>query len=118
MMKFLSTLVIALPVLAGCASAPPPTARMASAESSVRAARELGANNVPKAQLHLKLANEEITKAKSLSNDGENERADGMLQRATADAELALALARQESSQTVAEQAVKEEQNVKATPAP
>lgn len=118
MMKLLSTLVIALPVLAGCASAPPPTAKMASAESSVRTARELGAEGVPTAKLQLKLADEEIAKAKALVKEDENELADTMLQRAMVDAELALALSRKQSAQALAEQVIKDEQDLKAAPAP
>jgi hypothetical protein len=68
----------------GCASAPAPTEQLASAEASVRAAHELGADSVPRAQLHLKLA-----------QDGEQERATLVLTRARADAELALALTRE-----------------------
>jgi len=79
----------------GCASAPPPTEQLASAEASMRAARELGAQAVPRAQLHLRLAQEQVTQARKLANDGENERAASLLDRARADAELALALSRE-----------------------
>jgi len=82
-------------VTAGCASAPPPTERLASAEAAVRAAREVGAERVPTAELQVKLADEEIQKARALAKAGENERAESMLQRASSDAELALALARE-----------------------
>jgi hypothetical protein len=50
---------------------------------------------VPQASLELRLSEEQITKAKELMANGENERADLLLQRAQADAELALALARE-----------------------
>jgi pyridoxal biosynthesis lyase PdxS len=117
MAKFISILVVAVPFVAACASAPPPTERMASAESAVRAARELGAERVPTAQLHVKLADEEIQKAKALSKDDENGRADTMLQRASADAELALALAREEGSRSEAVRALKEAHDLKTNPA-
>ena len=81
----------------GCASAPPPTEQLASAEASMRAARELGAQAVPRAQLHLRLAQEQVTQARKLAEDGENERAASLLDRARADAELALALSREET---------------------
>jgi hypothetical protein len=79
----------------GCASAPAPTEQLASAEASVRAAHELGADSVPRAQLHLKLAQEQVTQARKLAQDGEQERATLVLTRARADAELALALTRE-----------------------
>jgi len=69
---------------------------MASAEASLRAAHEVGADRVPEAQLHVKLAEEQITKAKKLISSGDNRRADLMLQRANSDAELGIALAREE----------------------
>ena len=77
----------------GCASAPPPTERLATAKAGVRSAHELGAGNVPQAALHVKLAEEEIQLANKLVADGENERAEAVLQRAAADAEVAVALA-------------------------
>jgi len=80
----------------GCASSPAPTTdRMASATSAVRSARELGASSVPDAALHVKLAEEQIQKANKLVEEGENERADVLLQRAAADAEVAVALTRE-----------------------
>jgi hypothetical protein len=79
----------------GCASAPPPTEQLASAEASLRAAREIGAAQVPRAELHLRLAQEQLTKARTLSKDGDNEEAARLMDRAHADAELALALARE-----------------------
>ncbi|MDQ2645746.1 MAG: DUF4398 domain-containing protein [Myxococcota bacterium] len=54
-----------------------------------------GANDEPKAALHLKLAREELTKAQNMIGDGENEDAARMVARAQADADLALALAKQ-----------------------
>jgi len=106
------SLTLAIPFMAVCVPAPPPTERMALAASAVRTAREVGAERVPTAQLHVRLAEEEIQKAASLSNDGENERADTMLQRASADAELALALAREEGTRSDAERGVKQVQDL------
>lgn len=83
----------------GCASAPPPTNQLASAEASMRAARELGAAQVPRAELHLRLAQEQVTKARKLAEDGDNAEAARLLDRAHADAELALALSREATVQ-------------------
>jgi len=81
-----------------CAGAPQPTERLAGAQAAVRAAKEVGADNVPQAQLHTKLAEEQVIQANKLIEEGENERAEMVLRRATADAELAVALAREAES--------------------
>ncbi len=81
-----------------CASFPPPAQHMADAESAQRSALELGAANQPAAQLHVKLAEEQMTKAKTLISDGDNKEADSLLIRSKADSELALALAREQSA--------------------
>ena len=83
----------------GCGSSfPAPTQPLADAEAADRSAQELGANNVPAAQLHLKLAQEQTTNARKLMKDGENKRAEAMLLRAKADAELALSLAKEQKA--------------------
>jgi hypothetical protein len=84
----------ALPVL-GCASYPAPTDHLANSYASIRAAQEVGAATIPQAALHLRLAQEEQAKAKSLSDDGKNQEADFMTMRANSDAELAMAMARE-----------------------
>jgi hypothetical protein len=85
---------IAASLAAGCASHPPPTDHLANAIAATRGAKEAGAPHVPQAALQLKLAEEQIAKARALIADGENERADFMALRATNDAELAVAIAR------------------------
>jgi hypothetical protein len=82
-----------------CGGAPKPEARMASSEGAIRGAREAGADNVPQATLYLKLAEEQRAKALDLVKDGENHRAAFMLARSEADAELAVALARQSAAE-------------------
>lgn len=89
----------AVVVAVGCGgSYPAPTQPLADAEAADRSAQELGANNVPAAQLHLKLAQEQTTSARKLMKDGENKRAETMLLRAKADAELALSLAKEQKA--------------------
>jgi hypothetical protein len=92
--------------LVGCGSYPAPTERVASAEAAIRGAQEVGANNVPQAALSVKLAQEEVQKAKQLMQDGDNRRAELILMRAQADAELSLAQAREAQAKTEAQQAV------------
>lgn len=92
--------------LAGCGSSlPPPSDRLASAEAASRSARELGADKEPKAALHLKLAQEQIDQAKKLMGDGDNKRADLVLQRASSDAELAVMLAKENAASSEATKA-------------
>jgi len=99
MHKSILSLGIALPFIWACgASFPPPTQRMADAQSAERSAREVGANNAPAAQLSLKLAQDQITQAQTAMNNGDNQRADALLIRAKADGELALAQARERAA--------------------
>ena len=80
---------------AACASFAPPTDTLAASQASMRGAEELGANNVPQAALQLQLAQEELAAAQKLMADGDNERAHYMALRAGNDAELAIALTRE-----------------------
>jgi hypothetical protein len=95
-MRTLKTTVVIGATLFGlaCGGAAVPTEKLTDAEASIRAAKEVGGSSVPQAELHLKLAQEQVELARKLSADGENERAAHVLLRAKADADLALALAR------------------------
>jgi hypothetical protein len=95
-------------------SIPPPADRLASAEAAARSARELGADREPKAQLHLRLAGEQIEQAKKLMADGDNKRADLILQRANADAELSVWLAKENNAKGDAEKAQDRLKNIKS----
>ncbi len=108
--------VVATPLLVACgATFPPPTQRMADAESAERSATELGANQEPKAKLSLKLAHDQIAMAKTAMADEENERADSLLIRAKADAELAIAQARAKDARIDTQEAVEDSADQKAT---
>lgn len=82
-----------------CGGAALPTDKLTAAESSMRAAEEVGAKSVPRAELHLKLAQEQVEQAKKLADDGDGDRAAQVLTRARADADLAIALAREAAMQ-------------------
>ena len=100
MRKINFTLVAGFVILGmGCAGASLPAQQIASAEASVRAARELGASGVPRAELHLRLAQEELKQAQKSADDGDAQHGKMLLERARADAELALALARQHAAE-------------------
>jgi hypothetical protein len=91
--------VVPVIFLAACASFPPPTQRMADAESAHRTALELGAASQPAAELHVKLAEEQMATAKARMSSGDNKEADSLLIRSKADSELAVALAREQGAQ-------------------
>lgn len=106
--NILLPLVAAIPLwlLACGGSFPPPTQRLADAQSAERSAREVGANRVPAAQLSLKLSQEQIALAQKAMEDKDNERADALLIRAKMDAEVAIALAREEGAKSEHQEAV------------
>ena len=89
----LSILVLAV---GGCASVVIPPDNLEREQASMRAAKEVGADAIPDAKLHLQLAEDETATAKKLAADGDD-RANLMLSRAEADAELAVAMAREVS---------------------
>ncbi len=90
--------------IVGCASSPP--LRTESSTSGIRAAEEVGAAKVPRAALHLQLAKEELDRAKKFGADGDKEQGSSMLLRAQADAELAVALSREDAEKSEAQSAM------------
>jgi hypothetical protein len=116
-MKMSNTfLALAGPLLWGCgATFPPPTQRLADAQSAERSASELGASAEPAAKLSLKLAQEQIAAAKGAMTEGDNARADALLVRARADAELAIAQARGKNAKIEADKAAADSAAQRAT---
>ena len=104
-------LVIALVLAAlgaGCGTAAVPVSgSLTQAQAAIRAAEEVGARSVPKAALHLKMAQDQLQTAKGLLADGEEEEASVVLARAEIDAELALALAKDANLRAQANEAMK-----------
>jgi hypothetical protein len=96
--------VVAVSVACG-ATFPVPTQHLADAESAQQSAIAVGAANVPAAQLHVKLAEEQMAQAKAHIANGDNKEADSLLIRSKADAELALALAREQGASVDAQNA-------------
>jgi len=107
MIKRIMTLAMFV-ALARCASTPVFTEKLASTEAPIRAAEELGASRVPQAALQLKLAQDEMEVAKQFLKDGNKQRADWLLLRAQADAELAVALAKEAPLQAEARNATEQ----------
>jgi hypothetical protein len=83
-----------------------PHDQLVSSQASIRAAEEVGANSNPTAQLHLRFARDQVAKARTLIADDENEEAKLVLQRAQADADLAIAITKEASVRAQAEQAL------------
>ncbi len=102
-------------LLVACASFPVPTQRMADAESAHRSAIELGAGSQPAAELHVKLAEEQMAQAKAKISDGDNRMADSLLIRSKADSELALALAKEQGAKVDTQRAVDQTKATDAT---
>lgn len=89
----------------GCGAASLPADRVAAPRESIRAAEELGADKVPRASLHLKLARDQIATADAFLKDGDEARASWILLRAEADAELAVAYAKEDKTKAEAREA-------------
>ena len=107
MRRLLSALfALALPTLSvACGSSfPQPNDQFAAAQKDVGRAQEGGAQGVPEAKLHLQLANESLAKAKELM-DKDNKRAASLISRASAEAELALALTKATDAKADAQEA-------------
>jgi hypothetical protein len=86
----------------GCGGAAFPLDKLTDAKSTVRAAQEAGAQSDPQAELHLKMANDELAASQKALNDKDNDRARWLLNQAQADADLALAQARGASDKAAA----------------
>jgi hypothetical protein len=101
-------------VLFGCGGAPSPVEQFAKSQAAIRAAEEAGAERLdPQAQLHLKLAREQLEKGKALMDDDDNEKADRLLRKSESDAELAREIARREQAREEAEAAKKNLSTIK-----
>ena len=105
--------VSVLTLCASCASFAPPNQRLVDSEASIARAHEAGAKDVPKAALHLKLAEEQTDKARDLMKEADNQRADWLLMQAQVDADYAAELARNQRATDQAEQAKKQVETTK-----
>lgn len=101
MIRDLSLACCAVGLLA-CGGSQLPPARMADTQASISAATAVGAEQHPSAALHLKMARDQLQEAKGLVDRGKDDQAKLVLDRANADAELALIITREaEASQRV-----------------
>ena len=110
--RALPLLVAAALLAGGCAGANFNQQRMVDTQATVAAVEELDEEEDPEVSLHLKYAKDQIAAARRLLDEGEDEEANRMLERAHADAQLALAMARTERSRKEAREAWAEVEEV------
>ncbi|MBC8072526.1 MAG: DUF4398 domain-containing protein [Deltaproteobacteria bacterium] len=92
-----SHLIVALAlVVPACASKTLPQQQLMDTQGAITSAEELGGDENPDAKLHLQYAREQLESAKKRMDDGDKDEAKRLLERAHADADLALTLARTE----------------------
>ena len=101
--------------LGACASSPVPADKLAQSQAAVRSAQEVGADRIPPAAVHLKVANDQLELARKQIQDGDTKRAEYTLLRAEADAEAAIALSREATARAEAQKALQEVQQLKNT---
>jgi len=90
--------------------------KVAAPAIAIRSAEEIGADKVPQAALYLQLAKEQSENARQvMAGGGDKERAESLLARAEVDAELARALARQDSTRSEAQRAIDKVKTLKQT---
>jgi hypothetical protein len=92
-------------LIVGCGSGPA-VIDEESSTSSIRAAEEVGASDISSASLYLQLAKEELVKAQTFAENGDKEKAESMLLRASVDGELAIALSRSDTDKKEAMDAI------------
>lgn len=112
-----SILLLAL-MVGGCANKQLSQTKVADTEAAMRSAEEIGAANEPQASLHLRYAQDQLKHARRLMDDGDEKEAHRMLDRAQADAQLALALARTERDRAQAKAAWAEVDELRKQSAP
>ncbi len=102
-------------MLLGCATVRPPPLSYDRPQATLREAQALGADQVPTARAHLKGAADSLELARKMENLGDR-RAALTLERAQADADLALALAKEASVRRLTLRAASEVSALKGEP--
>lgn len=96
--RFLLAALAAAICSGGCAASNYNQQRLVDTQATVAAVEELDEAEDPEVSLHLKYARDQLAAARRLVDEGEGDEANRMLERAHADAQLALAMARTERS--------------------
>jgi hypothetical protein len=94
MVRITSTCLVATFIVA-CGGSSLPPAKAADTQASISAAAAVGAEQNPQAALHLKMARDQLAEAQGLIDSGKNDEARLVLERADADAEVALIITRE-----------------------
>jgi len=94
MVRLSASILFTTCVLA-CGGSSLPPAKVADTQSSISAAAAVGADQNPQAALHLKMARDQLSEAQGLIDSGKNDEARLVLERANADAEVALMITRE-----------------------
>jgi len=94
MNRLLSSALFAV-LVAACGGSSLPPAKVAETQSSISAATAVGADQNPQAALHLKMARDQLAQAQGLIDDNKGDEARLVLERADADAEVALMITRE-----------------------
>jgi len=96
MKRFVSTALMTLSVaVAACGGSSLPPAKAADTQASISAAAAIGADQNPQAALHLKMARDQLKQAQDLISRDQGDQAKLVLDRANADAEVALIITRE-----------------------
>jgi len=91
----IASIALLTTLLVGCGGSSLPPAKVADTQSSISAAEAIGAEQNPQAALHLKMARDQLKQAQGLLDDGKDEDARLVLERANADAEVATMITRE-----------------------
>ncbi|HXK16581.1 MAG TPA: DUF4398 domain-containing protein [Polyangiaceae bacterium] len=94
-MKRLASSVLLSVCVVACGGSSLPPAKAANTQASISAAAAVGADQNPQAALHLKMARDQLAEAQGLIDSGKNDEARLVLERADADAEVALIITRE-----------------------
>lgn len=101
-------------LMPACATAVLPQQQLADTQAAIASTETLGGASDPDAKLHLQYAREQMERAKRMMAEGDDDEALRMLDRASADAELALALAKTEQMRKRSEEAKAELDKLKS----
>ncbi len=110
----LSCFILGAALLAGgCASKQLPQQQLLDTNAAIDTAKEVDDGQTAAVDLHIKLAQDQLEIARKMLDEGEEERAKRMLDRAQADAEVALAKARAAENKAAATEAWSEISDLK-----
>jgi hypothetical protein len=104
-MSLLGRALIVSGCLMACSTSHPLPANYAPTQAAISAADAVGAQQEPRAALHLKMARDQLAEAQSLTQKGDSDEAALACERARTDAELALMVKREADARSAAARA-------------